>query len=150
MGRTICFGTQSRVNGVYLLRTNLDAAFDDNGQQTNPLTVRLTGNVTGIMKLLNRCGWQAEPESDASLPHQFSLMARQGVPGKGISGGFVRVIFSQTGHFHDSIAVNAVLQHGTGNFRHCCKVSDEAAFCLIQRPYISKTLLTGAFRRGSP
>ncbi|WP_232231860.1 bacteriophage antitermination protein Q, partial [Salmonella enterica] len=23
--------------------------------------------------------------------------------------------------------------------RHCCKVSDEAAFCLIQRPYISKT-----------
>ena len=77
MGRTICFGTQSRVNGVYLLRTNLDAAFDDNGQQTNPLTVRLTGNVTGIMKLLNRCGWQAEPESDASLPHQFSLMARQ-------------------------------------------------------------------------
>ncbi|MGJ4573442.1 TrbG/VirB9 family P-type conjugative transfer protein, partial [Klebsiella pneumoniae] len=22
---------------------------------------------------------------------------------------------------------------------HCCKVSDEAAFCLIQRPYISKT-----------
>ncbi|MGP0744947.1 hypothetical protein ACAG08_23810, partial [Escherichia coli] len=72
------------VNGVYLLRTNLDAAFDDNGQQTNPLTVRLTGNVTGIMKLLNRCGWQAEPESGASLPgHQFSLMARQGVPGKG-------------------------------------------------------------------
>ncbi|MDW5625778.1 hypothetical protein SBT10_26825, partial [Klebsiella pneumoniae] len=28
------------------------------------------------------------------------------------------------------------------NKRHCCKVSDEAAFCLIQRPYISKTLLT--------
>ncbi|WP_241225421.1 hypothetical protein, partial [Escherichia coli] len=29
------------------------------------------------------------------------------------------------------------------NFQgHCCKVSDEAAFCLIQRPYISKTLLT--------
>lgn len=74
----------TRINGVYLLRTNLDAAFDDNGQQTNPLTVRLTGNVTGIMKLLNRCGWQAEPESGASLPgHQFSLMARQRVPGKG-------------------------------------------------------------------
>ncbi|MCV5178357.1 hypothetical protein OFC21_23030, partial [Escherichia coli] len=30
----------------------------------------------------------------------------------------------------------------TGLTRHCCKVSDEAAFCLIQRPYISKTLLT--------
>ncbi|MDB0215483.1 integrase, partial [Acinetobacter baumannii] len=33
------------------------------------------------------------------------------------------------------------------SLRHCCKVSDEAAFCLIQRPYISKTLLT---RRISP
>ncbi|MGT5162779.1 recombinase family protein, partial [Escherichia coli] len=33
------------------------------------------------------------------------------------------------------------------NEGHCCKVSDEAAFCLIQRPYISKTLLT---RRISP
>ncbi len=36
-------------------------------------------------------------------------------------------------------------KYGSG---HCCKVSDEAAFCLIQRPYISKTLLTGAFRPG--
>ncbi|MDZ8629164.1 recombinase family protein, partial [Escherichia coli] len=38
------------------------------------------------------------------------------------------------------------LQHdalrAAGVERHCCKVSDEAAFCLIQRPYISKTLLT--------
>ena len=33
----------------------------------------------------------------------------------------------------------------------CCKVSDEAAFCLIQRPYISKTLLTRRISpRGSP
>ncbi|MES1648222.1 aminoglycoside adenylyltransferase family protein, partial [Escherichia coli] len=36
---------------------------------------------------------------------------------------------------------------GTFEPGHCCKVSDEAAFCLIQRPYISKTLLT---RRISP
>ncbi|MBW6018199.1 hypothetical protein CGB75_28675 [Klebsiella pneumoniae] len=37
------------------------------------------------------------------------------------------------------------------NLRHCCKVSDEAAFCLIQRPYISKTLLTRRISpRGSP
>ncbi|MBZ7636774.1 DUF2913 family protein [Klebsiella oxytoca] len=53
------------VNGVYLLRANLDAAFDDNGQQTNPLTARLTGNVAGVMKLFNRCGWLAETESVA-------------------------------------------------------------------------------------
>ena len=37
------------------------------------------------------------------------------------------------------------------NAGHCCKVSDEAAFCLIQRPYISKTLLTRRISpRGSP
>ncbi|MCQ8471426.1 hypothetical protein JEK54_27085, partial [Klebsiella pneumoniae] len=37
--------------------------------------------------------------------------------------------------------------HAMAEKGHCCKVSDEAAFCLIQRPYISKTLLT---RRISP
>lgn len=71
------------VNGIYLSRANLDVAFDDSGRQINPLTARLTGNVVGVMKLFNRCGWQAEPESGASLPHQYSLMAGQGVPGKG-------------------------------------------------------------------
>ena len=45
---------------------------------------------------------------------------------------------------------SARLQLG-GLKRHCCKVSDEAAFCLIQRPYISKTLLTRRISpRGSP
>ncbi|AYO70605.1 hypothetical protein DA795_27185 (plasmid) [Klebsiella pneumoniae] len=40
---------------------------------------------------------------------------------------------------------------GNRNAGHCCKVSDEAAFCLIQRPYISKTLLTRRISpRGSP
>jgi len=35
--------------------------------------------------------------------------------------------------------------------RHCCKVSDEVAFCLIEGPYISKTLLTRRISpRGSP
>ncbi len=65
------------------INTTLDAAFDDDGRQVNPLMVRLTGNVAGVMKLFNRCGWQAEPESGASLSgHQFMLMARQGVSGK--------------------------------------------------------------------
>lgn len=71
------------VNGIYLSRASLDVAFDDSGRQINPLTARLTGNVAGVMKLFNRCGWQAEPESGVSLPHQYSLMAGQGVPGKG-------------------------------------------------------------------
>ncbi|HAW0450477.1 TPA: DUF2913 family protein [Escherichia coli] len=70
------------VNGIYLSRTNLDVAFDDSGQQINPLTARLTGNVPGVVKLFNSCGWQAEPESGASLPHQFSLMAGQVAPVK--------------------------------------------------------------------
>lgn len=71
------------VNGIYLSRAKLDVGFDDSGRQINPLTARLTGNVAGVMKLFDRCGWQAEPESDASLPHQYSLMAGQGVPEKG-------------------------------------------------------------------
>lgn len=41
--------------------------------------------------------------------------------------------------------------YGVFDDGHCCKVSDEAAFCLIQRPYISKTLLTRRISpRGSP
>ncbi len=70
------------VNGIYLSRASLDVAFDDKGRQINPLMVRLTGNVAGVIKLFNRCGWQAEPENEASLPHQYSLMAGQGVSGK--------------------------------------------------------------------
>ena len=66
------------VNGIYLSRTSLDVAFDDSGRQINPLTARLTGNVAGVMKLFTRCGWHAELESDASLPHQYSLMAGHG------------------------------------------------------------------------
>lgn len=43
-----------------------------------------------------------------------------GRTGSARKGGLVadlrQVVFSQTGHFHDGIAVNAVLQHGAGNF----------------------------------
>ncbi|EDS9430562.1 AraC family transcriptional regulator [Salmonella enterica subsp. enterica serovar Mbandaka] len=47
--------------------------------------------------------------------------------------------------------VAQLLHHLTVHSGHCCKVSDEAAFCLIQRPYISKTLLTRRISpRGSP
>ncbi|MCK2767435.1 nucleotidyltransferase domain-containing protein, partial [Escherichia coli] len=38
--------------------------------------------------------------------------------------------------------INDLLETSASPGGHCCKVSDEAAFCLIQRPYISKTLLT--------
>ncbi|OFC62815.1 hypothetical protein BBW68_07925 [Candidatus Erwinia dacicola] len=67
------------VNGIYLSRTNLDAAFDDNGQQVKPLMARLTGNVAGVEKLFDRCGWKAESYSDTS-PMLFKLLTA------GISG----------------------------------------------------------------
>ncbi|MED5028232.1 tyrosine--tRNA ligase, partial [Pseudomonas aeruginosa] len=41
-----------------------------------------------------------------------------------------------------SVKVDGQVVDRTFMLGHCCKVSDEAAFCLIQRPYISKTLLT--------
>ncbi|HAY7153329.1 TPA: ArdC family protein [Shigella flexneri] len=48
-------------------------------------------------------------------------------------------------------SIIAALESGVKPWGHCCKVSDEAAFCLIQRPYISKTLLTRRISpRGSP
>ncbi|EKC2263106.1 DUF2913 family protein [Salmonella enterica] len=59
------------VNGIYLSRANLDAAFDDNGRQINPLMARLTGSIVGMMKVFDRCGWQAEPAGDVSLPHSL-------------------------------------------------------------------------------
>ncbi|MGM3751186.1 hypothetical protein NA638_20665, partial [Salmonella sp. NW373] len=39
-------------------------------------------------------------------------------------------------------SLDRTIEEGRKEIGHCCKVSDEAAFCLIQRPYISKTLLT--------
>lgn len=63
------------VNCIYLSRTNLDAAFDDDRRPINPLLTRLTGNVGGMVKLFNCCGWQAESAQDTTLPHQFMLVA---------------------------------------------------------------------------
>jgi hypothetical protein len=56
------------VNGIYLSRTHLDAAFDDNGRQINPLLTRLTGNVADLMPLFSRCGWLAAPEGIPPCP----------------------------------------------------------------------------------
>jgi hypothetical protein len=54
----------------------LDAAFDDEGKQIMPLIARVTGNVAGLEKLLNRCGWQLVAcANDAMLPFLFRLMA---------------------------------------------------------------------------
>lgn len=66
-------------NTIHLSRSSLDVAFDDDGWQVNPLMARLSGRVTDLEGLLKRCGWQAEPVSDISLPHQYVLTVGQGV-----------------------------------------------------------------------
>ncbi|MGE0968625.1 DUF2913 family protein (plasmid) [Klebsiella sp. WOUb02] len=64
------------VNGVYLSRTNLDAAFDEDGNQTGPLMARITGRSEGMVELLTTFGWQAEVEGEA-LSRQYRLTAGQ-------------------------------------------------------------------------
>ncbi|WP_250844716.1 recombinase family protein, partial [Escherichia coli] len=84
-------------------------------------------------------------EGDTVVVHSMDRLARnlddlrrlvQGLTQRGVRIEFLKEHLTFTGE--DS---------PMANLRHCCKVSDEAAFCLIQRPYISKTLLT---RRISP
>ncbi|MHA7598090.1 DUF2913 family protein (plasmid) [Pantoea sp. XAF26B01_ASV70] len=55
------------VNGIYLSRSSLDAAFDDDGQQVAPVMARLTGSVQGLETLLNRCGWQMAIDGHSGL-----------------------------------------------------------------------------------
>ncbi|MBH5326279.1 DUF2913 family protein [Salmonella enterica] len=80
------------VNGIYLSRTNLDAAFDDSGQQINPLAAHLTGNVASLMELFERCGWQAELVGNTTLPYQFILIARQDDDEKGKLSDFGYIV----------------------------------------------------------
>lgn len=66
------------IRALDLSRANLDVAFDDSGRQINPLIARQSGNVAGVMTLLERCGWQAEPERDVFECRLYSLKAQQG------------------------------------------------------------------------
>jgi len=63
------------VNGIYLSRTSLDAAFDNDGQQVTPVMARLTGRVQGLETLLNRCGWQMAVDGPSGL---YELTAEKG------------------------------------------------------------------------
>lgn len=81
---------------------------------------------------------QAGQQIAETVPTVHRMMSEQYSRGR-----FIRV-FKDTGRHLGRWEVFS-------DFRHCCKVSDEAAFCLIQRPYISKTLLTRRISpRGSP
>ncbi|HDW2776943.1 DUF2913 family protein [Enterobacter cloacae] len=74
--------TSASVNSICLLKSSLDIAFNEEGIQTLPVPARISGQVEALNELLKSCGWIAVPEGGASLPHQFTLMARQGEPGK--------------------------------------------------------------------
>ena len=47
---------------------------------------------------------------------------------KGLVADLRQVVFRQTCHFHDGIAVDAVFQHGTGNFEFAFLFAFIAAF----------------------
>ncbi|WP_259408570.1 DUF4158 domain-containing protein, partial [Klebsiella pneumoniae] len=82
------------------------------------------------------------PENRIGFALQLCALRYPGralAPGEMIPREVLSFVGAQLG-----VPADALLTYAT---RHCCKVSDEAAFCLIQRPYISKTLLT---RRISP
>ncbi|EFJ3312106.1 hypothetical protein G5I73_002190 [Escherichia coli] len=64
------------------LKGALDIAFNEEGKQILPVPARISGQVEALNELLKSCGWIVLPEGDACLPHLFTLMTRQGVPGK--------------------------------------------------------------------
>ena len=66
LGRPVS-ALNAAVNGIYLSRTSLATAFDDDGQQITPLMARLTGRVQGLETLLNRCGWQMAMNGPSGL-----------------------------------------------------------------------------------
>ena len=71
------------VSGVYLSRTSLDSAFDEEGGQVIPLMVRLTGNITGFETVINRCGWRSEASACDGLTHLYTLTAVKSAPDSG-------------------------------------------------------------------
>jgi hypothetical protein len=64
------------INAIYLSRSGLDAAFDDEGIQIAPVVARLTGRIPAFQKLLDRCGWHAEVSLDAETSSVFLLKAK--------------------------------------------------------------------------
>jgi hypothetical protein len=50
-----------------------------------------------------------------------------------------QVVFRQAGHFHDGIAVDAVRQHGAGNFEFAC-LTEYPSRCLSVRVVVHQHL----------
>lgn len=64
------------INAICISRTSLDAAFDENGWQIQPLKAKITGEISALNALLESCDWKALPcpvETGSTL---FNLTAR--------------------------------------------------------------------------
>lgn len=61
------------VCAVYIPESALEKAFSEEGKQTVPVPVRITGNVEAFAVLLASCGWQVQPSPE---PDVLFLQAR--------------------------------------------------------------------------
>lgn len=52
--------TTDGINAVFVSRSSLDAAFDEDGHQIHPLAVKISGDTGALNALLDSCGWSAE------------------------------------------------------------------------------------------
>lgn len=73
------------INGIYVLKSSLDAAFDDAGRQAFPVRVRITGSVPGFQVLLQSYSWTeiAEESDRYLLTVEHFPSARQTGPASG-------------------------------------------------------------------
>ncbi|MDM9038664.1 Plug domain-containing protein, partial [Escherichia coli] len=106
---------------LIILPIGLQAETSHSSMAKDTITVVATGNQNTVF----------ETPSMVSVVTNDTPWSQNAVTSAGMLKGVAGL--SQTG---------AGRTNGQTFNRHCCKVSDEAAFCLIQRPYISKTLLT--------
>lgn len=60
-----------KVPGLFIRRADLDAGFDAQGGQIEPLSVRITADNSSVDTLLSRAGWKREPVDDNSFLHRL-------------------------------------------------------------------------------
>ncbi|KMB34767.1 hypothetical protein SL56_04930 [Klebsiella pneumoniae] len=61
------------LNCLYLAKSSLDAAFDDDGRLKGKLLARITGNIAGLSTLLSRCGWKAISAENTGTDFLFGV-----------------------------------------------------------------------------
>jgi hypothetical protein len=66
------------VNAIYISRSELEAAFSEDGRQILPLSLQLTGNVTGLITLFERCNWKCTQNKRSIIPYYYSAESDAG------------------------------------------------------------------------